>query len=306
MRNIYLCSILLFIGLTQSVAQSTTNTNTIQINHYNDIGKVVFNQILEDESAEAFNLKDYLTNHQTVARISVQGSINNSNQVNYLRFDGSANGLASDDYDLCEQHTTSLRPFFGLSGHSTEAFDAVIVDKVISNSPASTLGLAKGDTVYTFNHVAVQTFCDLKMQLVQCTTGQEVSVDFSKVGSTLATQDVIIGGQVVVNTKVTICDPKTVEVVTPSHQDQALELHMQVYPNPTTNIAHIKYTSTSDESVSVYILDQEGKVVTSEQFDVFTGSMHTSFNFDQFPSGTYIVLINQGNHVTQEKVVTIK
>lgn len=305
MRNIYLCSILLFLGLSQAGAQSQAMSNVITINHFNADGKIILTQVLEDEQARAFDLKKHLINHADVDRISVQGTTNTASEVEYTRFSGHPSDLPVN-FDICEQETTSLRPLFGLSAHSTEAFDGVMVDKVVAYSPASQLGLREGDIIYTFNQVPIHTFCDLGRQVSQCSVGQAVEVTIAKGGEPAINETVTIGGQVVLNTKYTICNPSQAPSIKTLDSTTALDIHMQVYPNPTTDIAHIKYTSNIDEPVNVYILDQTGKVLSSEQFAIFTGSMHTQFNFNQVSPGTYLVLIEQGNQVTQERVMMIK
>lgn len=61
----------------------------------------------------------------------------------------------------------------------------------------------------------------------------------------------------------------------------ASERNISVYPNPTTNVLHIKGI-TKDEKVNLY--NQEGKLIKSCQ--------ETEINMDDLPQGLYLLKVN--------------
>ncbi|MBE6330176.1 MAG: T9SS type A sorting domain-containing protein [Bacteroidales bacterium] len=61
----------------------------------------------------------------------------------------------------------------------------------------------------------------------------------------------------------------------------ASERNISVYPNPTTNVLHIKGI-TEDEKVNLY--NQDGKLIKSCQ--------ETEINMDDLPQGLYLLKVN--------------
>ncbi|MEO9872788.1 T9SS type A sorting domain-containing protein [Ekhidna sp.] len=76
-------------------------------------------------------------------------------------------------------------------------------------------------------------------------------------------------------------------------QEKTLENTIAIYPNPTTNVVHIK----ASEIVSVSLIDINGKVILVDR------GMSLKFNIRSFTSGIYILQVNNGTSSTKHKII---
>jgi hypothetical protein len=81
-------------------------------------------------------------------------------------------------------------------------------------------------------------------------------------------------------------------------EEQAASQAPQVYPNPVTNICHVRYAA--QESAEVRVYDLAGKLLTSKPIS----DEETAIDFSGFTSGIYFLrVLESGRTVSTEKVV---
>ena len=78
------------------------------------------------------------------------------------------------------------------------------------------------------------------------------------------------------------------------------------YPNPTDGIFTIQFTQEVSESVSVRILNVEGKIIFEEKLHNFSGKYSKQFDLSQFGSGVYVVEVKRGTTLQTQLVKHIE
>lgn len=77
---------------------------------------------------------------------------------------------------------------------------------------------------------------------------------------------------------------------------------LTVYPNPATDNVNVDFTITSEENISVSILDITGKLLKRDSFISSEGSNHFSMNVDDLSKGLYILEINTSKGKSVRKI----
>ncbi len=92
-------------------------------------------------------------------------------------------------------------------------------------------------------------------------------------------------------------------IVTSIDELNNIGLNIDVYPNPTPNILHIKWSSEifENENVSIQLLDMSGKILYAEEMT--TQSQINSINLNSFNRSIYLLKINYKNQTKTYKIV---
>jgi hypothetical protein len=66
------------------------------------------------------------------------------------------------------------------------------------------------------------------------------------------------------------------------------------YPNPTSHILNIAYTSYADDEVSLFVMDMTGRILQQIKTQAVVGDNQTQINIGELPSGIYTIKAVQG------------
>lgn len=69
---------------------------------------------------------------------------------------------------------------------------------------------------------------------------------------------------------------------------------MNVYPNPATDDVNLSFGSDFGTAASLQVLDLNGQVMMTDQLDLSKGMTSYFMSVKEFPSGTYFVLVSNG------------
>jgi len=75
-----------------------------------------------------------------------------------------------------------------------------------------------------------------------------------------------------------------------------------IYPNPTTGVVNLRYSSISDATATVRVLDLTGKVVLEQTAPITTGDNNISLDLTGNAAGVYLVQFKQGDNIQNAKV----
>ncbi|NQU88126.1 MAG: glycoside hydrolase family 9 protein [Mariniphaga sp.] len=84
----------------------------------------------------------------------------------------------------------------------------------------------------------------------------------------------------------------------PTSVKELIKDEPQIFPNPTTNILNINYTS--EQNYGINILNNQGQKIMDIE-----GTGNTSLNIQHLPSGNYYVIITGSNSIWKEKFVKL-
>lgn len=77
-----------------------------------------------------------------------------------------------------------------------------------------------------------------------------------------------------------------------------------IYPNPTTETAHINFNLLNDTDIKVIVTDITGKVMTTQNLGTLVaGSQSATVDASSFANGIYFVTIEAGNTQTTQKFI---
>ena len=98
-----------------------------------------------------------------------------------------------------------------------------------------------------------------------------------------------------VSKKFTLWDPNL------STEDVTLD-NLKIYPNPTTNILNIEFSTTDIEKVKFDIFDLNGRLIkTASQEN--SNQVNQQINVESLQTGTYILVINTGKYTSTHKFI---
>ncbi len=80
------------------------------------------------------------------------------------------------------------------------------------------------------------------------------------------------------------------EISTLSLEENALQLSLMAYPNPTQELLNLRVGNYSQEKLAYKLLDLEGKVISEE----LMLSEETTIDMKQLPVATYFVEVHNG------------
>ena len=90
------------------------------------------------------------------------------------------------------------------------------------------------------------------------------------------------------------------EISTLSLEENALQLSLMAYPNPTQELLNLRVGNYSQEKLAYKLLDLEGKVISEE----LMLSEETTIDMKQLPVATYFVEVhNEGKKVHVFKII---
>jgi hypothetical protein len=81
---------------------------------------------------------------------------------------------------------------------------------------------------------------------------------------------------------------------------------IQVYPNPATNVANIQFNLPTSATVTLSIVDLNGKVVSSNTEKLNAGNNKFMFNTNMLSNGIYSVRLTSNEFVATQKLSVIK
>jgi len=79
------------------------------------------------------------------------------------------------------------------------------------------------------------------------------------------------------------------------------QLEINIYPNPTVDLIAIQITGLVSDDYKVDLIDINGKQVATTKITI--GSTLAYFDVETMYSGTYMIVISNGNNVRSEKVI---
>jgi hypothetical protein len=81
---------------------------------------------------------------------------------------------------------------------------------------------------------------------------------------------------------------------------------IEVYPNPATNVANIQFNLPTSATVTLSIVDLNGKVVSSNTEKLNAGNNKFMFNTNMLSNGIYSVRLTSNEFVATQKLSVIK
>lgn len=81
---------------------------------------------------------------------------------------------------------------------------------------------------------------------------------------------------------------------------------VSVYPNPVKDRATVRFTLNSGSSASIMVYDLNGKLISKKDMSSLSrGEQTATLSFKGVKAGSYIVVVQTGNHKTSQKVVVM-
>ena len=88
-----------------------------------------------------------------------------------------------------------------------------------------------------------------------------------------------------------------------SSGDAELVKNLKVYPNPTRGLFNISFVSDDVVTLELLVLDAYGKVIMTENKEMFVGEYTKQVDLSEYPKGIYMVQIKTNNSFITKRVV---
>ena len=84
------------------------------------------------------------------------------------------------------------------------------------------------------------------------------------------------------------------------------DIRLNIFPNPTSDICYLNYTTTGNEFVTINIFNALGELVYIETKNVNTGNVTHELNLKELNAGNYSVKVSFKNNFITKKLIIIK
>lgn len=78
-----------------------------------------------------------------------------------------------------------------------------------------------------------------------------------------------------------------------------------LYPNPTSNVLHIKLNNKESETLLVEVKDMMGKTVATKMYQASIGENETDINVSSLAQGTYILSITDSHQLQSKRLFSV-
>lgn len=84
------------------------------------------------------------------------------------------------------------------------------------------------------------------------------------------------------------------------------DVNLNVFPNPTTDVCYLNYTTTNNEFVTINVFNALGELVYIETKNVNAGNITHELNLKELNAGNYMVQVSFKNNTITKKLTIIK
>jgi hypothetical protein len=78
---------------------------------------------------------------------------------------------------------------------------------------------------------------------------------------------------------------------------------MIAYPNPAHDVLNVEFTSESDETAIVKMIDAAGRLIYTESFNATSGANRKSIQVADFAKGIYLIQVEMNNQIEKLRVI---
>jgi len=303
MKSKHFYTLILLIIAQLSTAQSEKiHSARISITSKATLNSQTTYQRLLGEEAKTFDLDDYLRKYGNQADIKIRGTIVRDTEV--IRVSFNKEDWDGQCYDFCEKTTEVKKlPLMGVATIPAVDIPGVEVQRTIDGSAAAETGILPGDIITNIEGETVYSSCDLHTTINAYEAGDALDVDIIRNGRA-ELLSVTLGYKIQKNTVWTACcEGGTSELPAITATDDLLPGELEVFPNPTTGIAQVKYSSELDGSFSLHLTDVAGRLIYKNSEEAFNGYFDEAIDLTGKAAGIYFLQIVHGGESRTEKVI---
>lgn len=259
-------------------------------------------QRMAGEEALAFDLGTFLKANKNAKDLKIRGHFIKDNEVIRLSFNKA--DWDGKCYDFCTETVEVTK--LPLMGVATVPADetGVEVQRVIANSAASLAGVMAGDVIANIEGEPVHSGCDLTSIIAVYEPEDALDVEVVRNGK-METLQVVLGYKIQRKQVWTACCQPIAADALENIETEDLSLgNLEVFPNPTTGIAQIKYRSEVNGSFDMQVTDVTGRILHQISRPEFKGYFDEAIDLTGQAAGIYFLhIIHDGQRRTEKLVV---
>jgi len=158
--------------------------------------------------------------------------------------------------------------------------------------------------IFTACFVASATAQDVKQQVISSAGGFDVSGDNTislswTLGELVISTVTSTGGDLIL----TQGFQQSKLEVTAIEEHPELGIMVAIYPNPTSEIVNIKFTTPLEGETAVYLVGPDGRTIITDIIP--SGVLLKPIDMQTYPSGTYFLRIQNGVKLNVYKVIKL-
>lgn len=261
-------------------------------------------QRLTGEEALAFDLGEFLKTHQNAKDLKIRGSFVKDYEVTRLSFNLS--DWDGQCFDFCAKTIeANKQPLLGVAAVPAD-ITGVKVQRLLENTAAAKAGIHTGDIITAIEGEPVDSGCDLTSVIALYETEDQLDIDIIRNGQ-LMTIPVTLGFKTVKQQVWTACCQPVASNNLDNIETDDLPLgNLEVYPNPTSGIAQVKYRSDINGAFQMQITDVAGRLLFQQTQQNFIGYFDESIDLTRQAAGIYFLHIAHDGQRRTEKIVVQK
>ena len=304
MRKMFLCNLMVIGVMNFCFGQSVKNTKRLTVQTINKDGSSEQFQ-LNGAEVLSFDIPAFIKENAHLDRVLINGYIKEDLSSTILKYDSDKQEDIYTDY-ICENTETKFTPFLGVEAIEKIDLNGVNLKKIVPTTTAAIAGISTNESILEYNDEVLNSPCDLISAIKTSSIGERVRLKLENGGSPYY-KNVIMGSRGTKTVTYKHCTEEAFELAGLNNKDVITEeVSMNIYPNPTRDISYISYTSASDEDVIFSVKDMLGSLVYREVISDFSDHIDIDYDLSAESDGTYIITIQQGQVVQNQKVQLTK
>jgi len=253
---------------------------------------------LRDSEALNFDVANHLKSNPN-AQVRIFGNLRTKTETFSYSFDSKEleKGACFDNFCL-EVIGLEKIPQLGVQITPMDDFSGVLVDEVLQGTPADESGISQGDVIEYLGENLISTACELTTAIADETPGDATTIVIERDGHRIK-KDLIVGFKLKKKLTWKPCCNEDISIEIAKEDHKALS----VYPNPTRSFAQFEFKTSSDDRATLYLTDIAGRLIYQQSLDPKKGFMKDILDLSKYPSGLYLINIEQNGSVLTEKLV---
>ena len=301
MRKLFLCTLMVLSVVHFCFGQVTNNTDKLLVQTYGTDGLLEQFQ-LNGREALSFDIPLFIKENAHLERVIINGSIIKDLSTTIIKYDSNKQEKRHVDY-ICKDVKSDFTPLLGVLASGKMDLNGVNIKRIIPTTSAAIAGIKLSESILEYNGDVINSVCDLKTAVKASNIGERVELKLEN-GRSPYSKYVVVGSRESKTITYNHCEEEPFEIPELGNQNiSSEEFSLSTYPNPTTSISHVVFTSASDEDVIFSVQNITGQLIHQSVITEFSGQLDLDYDLSNESDGTYIISIQQGkevyNHIVQ-------
>ena len=259
--------------------------------------------MMSDDDAHTFDVAAFLTENAD-KKMLINGSFYSIKEVVEFYFNNQKDTAIPACPQYCQEIVSiEKKPYLGAAIRDTENFSGVEVTGIIEGSAAAEAGFEVGDLITFVNDDPIYELCDLQIALAQYEPGDAMDIEIIR-SDRKEKLYTILGYRLKKNVSWRPCCE--LEMTAAAAPVETSHISVEVFPNPSDGLFQVKYASSTEKPLEVFLTDMNGRIFFQKDIKNFRQFYHDHIDLTHHAAGMYFINFVQDGKIKTEKVILVE